>query len=171
MKQQVARTLGRSLYGTRGVGAIPEEDIVVDAIAPHRFTVTVGLDDINLLYSSSLGVLTGTDNAVTRLVVAVHGGGRDVGAYNTHVAALTTLGLDAEVAVIAPQFVNDLDVSEWNLEAEATDVFFWDRLDTSYSIMGDSSSTASYPRAFQKNSMFLTDALIAQALITYPNVA
>ncbi|HEV8021770.1 MAG TPA: hypothetical protein VGP41_10930 [Candidatus Lustribacter sp.] len=96
-----------------GAGAPTESSSAIQhTIGDGRFTTTTAQGTGTIPYFSSLP-LASAHPGITRVVVIVHGEQRDAGEYfNDVTTAQAIAGADATALVIAPQFLNTMDVDD-----------------------------------------------------------
>jgi hypothetical protein len=118
------------------------------------FAFDVGTHTWKIPYNHSqpLDVLN-TD--VTRVIVAVHGIERTaVSTYNDVLAAAQAAGADGTTLIIAPQFLNESDITTYSL---GNDYLYWN---SPWRDGARSSSTTGHPRAARVSSFTVIDDLL-----------
>ena len=110
--------------------------------------------------------LNNTLPAVTRAIISLHGDGQNADQHYSFISnAATTLGLQDSTLIIAPLFLLQEDISQYDLDST---VLFWPSGDWN---AGDNSrSTTSNPRPAQLSSFSMMDTLFHRIVNHCPNL-
>jgi hypothetical protein len=95
-----AAALVCSLFAARAAQAI--------TICPDRLSIAAGASAFSLPYCTNHS-LTASDASIRRLVVVVHGTGRNAGDYENYMVSSAAGATGADALVVAPQFVTTSD--------------------------------------------------------------
>lgn len=136
---------------------------------PNKFDITKKSKTLQALYCATSNVdlsSSANDEKITHAIFVVHGLPRNAGDYIDYLEsalALTGQEEDETLAIIAPQFITDQDISE-----QDSDLLYWSYLGW---IKGNISQKDPYDRPFTISSFAVADLMIQTAVDTYPNLA
>jgi len=141
-------------------------DVPVDAVCPHRFVVTVDGHDLELVLCRS-HPLDQFNPDITRVIVTVHGSGRDADNYLARVqAAAVDVGQAQNTLILAPQLLEEEDLDPHGLGSE---VLFWGG---GWRQGHLSATTDDHPRPARISSFAVVERLLEQVITGgyFPNV-
>jgi hypothetical protein len=131
-----------------------EERVVPATACDDLFAFAVGTNTWKVPYCHNFD-LDVANSDVTRVVIAVHGINRNATDYYSYALnAATADGVADRTLIVAPQFVNEADITENNL---GDDVLYWN---APWRDGARSSSTAQHPRADRVSSYEVLDDLL-----------
>ena len=139
----------------------------VDALCEETFAITQGSDTLLALYCSNVD-LSVHDSTITNVVLVLHGHSRDAVDY-LHYAedagALTDGSVYGQTAIVAPQFVTDVDLAAFDLEK--SDNLYWSSPGWA---KGATSNRNPYDRPFLISSFAVADQMLTFVASQYPNL-
>jgi hypothetical protein len=125
-------------------------------VCPDLFAFTAGTHTWEVPYCHNFDLAV-PNPAVTRVVVAIHGIDRNaVTYYDDALAAAEGDGVAGNTLIVAPQFLNETDVTEH--PSLPDDVLYWN---SPWRDGARSSSTGAHPRADRVSSYAVLDALLS----------
>ena len=139
----------------------------VDALCEETFPITKNSDTLYARYCSNVD-LSLQDDSITNAVFVLHGGARDALEHLQYVeaaGALTDGSVYGQTAIVAPQFVTDVDLVAFDLEK--SDNLYWSSPGWA---QGDTSNRNPYDRPFTISSFAVADDMLTFMASQYPNL-
>lgn len=149
---------------TPSIAAVVE----VEVVSPERASISAAGQSFEIPYESSQP-LDAHDPAIDRLIIVVHGSDRNSGDYLDRVQGAIAL-MPSEVArtlIVAPQFLEELDVDFWGL---GSTMLFWSG---GWRTGSKSLDTVNHPRPERVSSFAVVDQLVTSIVASgrFPNLA
>ena len=138
----------------------------VDIIGNQFFTFNYESDSVSLPIFSNVE-LNGNNIGLEKAIIVMHGQNRNADDYFNSINSITSsLGIQNETLIIAPQFLLLEDIDSWDLSAT---IPYWQN-NTGWMTGNQSLSTTQHPRDFQISSFTIMDSLLSYFLIQYSNI-
>lgn len=139
-----------------------------DAICPERFSIVVNASTVKIPVCRNMA-LNQVNNQVTRAIIMIHGRERNaVSYYDTLVSNTQYVGHEDSTLLIAPQFLEEVDIAAFNLPS---DMLFWEDYSSEGSDGAFSISTANHPRPVNASSYTFIDTILTRITNgTFPNL-
>ena len=138
----------------------------VDIIGNKIFSMNYEDSPISIPIFSNMD-LDDDNLGINKVVIVVHGLNRNANDYFNSIDGVTTsLGLQNETNIIAPQFLLLEDIEYWSL---GSTIPYWQN-NTGWMTGNQSLSTTQHPRDFQISSFTIMDSLLSYFLIQYSNI-
>tara|TARA_A100001011_G_scaffold368418_1_gene422716 strand:- start:16 stop:2202 length:2187 start_codon:yes stop_codon:yes gene_type:complete len=128
----------------------------VDIIGDQFFTFNYESDSVSLPIFSNVE-LNENNIGLEKAIIVMHGQNRNADDYFNSINSITSsLGIQNETLIIAPQFLLLEDIDSWNLGAA---IPYWQN-NTGWTTGNQSLSTLQHPRDFQLSSFTIIDSLL-----------
>ena len=147
-----------------------EEALGPATLCPNKFDIRKNSKTLQALYCSSSNVdlssSNNEDETITHAIFLFHSlsrNARDYIDYAELALSLTNQDEDETIAIVAPQFVTDQDISE-----QDSDLLYWSFAGW---IKGNTSQKDPYDRPFTMSSFAVADLMMETVVDMYPNLA
>ena len=138
----------------------------VDMVGDKFFALNYEENSVNLPVFSNLDL--NEDNfGINKVIVVMHGLNRNAYDYYSSIEQITSsLGLQNETHIIAPQFLLLEDIEHWSL---GPTIPYWQN-NTGWITGNQSLSTLQHPRNFLLSSYTIIDSLLSDVIARYSDV-
>ena len=139
----------------------------VAVLCGKSFDITQDSDTLQALYCADDDIDLSSDtvdDTKTAAIVLIHGDARDADEYLAYVQQARIDSGNPDTVIVAPQFVIDEDIEEFDLQDSAT--LYWSSVGWR---KGNTSNKSPFNRPFTISSFAVVDQMMMQIMVQFPN--